>query len=253
MFVVLGDDLPLELVVKLKLSALEGKFVIWISFGIHPLKIHECDIFSLVVIILHPFPALPTAVFLSYLKTQLYDLDYLMQEGKWRAGFYQRRWRNWTSAPTAKVYLFRGFSCFGLFYKHPLYCSAQFPALRLDFLYLAINICRISERRNRLLSQIEEVRRTRALQRASRKRHGGSFGHGLSTVAVVGYTNAVGHREILFYTIHLDWYFTKGPLLFCITWKLLNMIPTLSFMMCVWEIGGLLAFYSSSRWGWISW
>ncbi|KAK4754151.1 hypothetical protein SAY87_002255 [Trapa incisa] len=49
---------------------------------------------------------------------------------------------------------------------------------------------RILERRIRLLSLIEEVRRTRALQRASRKRHGGSFGHGLSTVAVVGYTNA---------------------------------------------------------------
>ncbi|KAI4327309.1 hypothetical protein L6164_019786 [Bauhinia variegata] len=49
---------------------------------------------------------------------------------------------------------------------------------------------RILERRNRLLSQIEEVRRTRALQRASRKRHGSSFGQGLATVAVVGYTNA---------------------------------------------------------------
>ncbi|KAK9166065.1 hypothetical protein Scep_001256 [Stephania cephalantha] len=49
---------------------------------------------------------------------------------------------------------------------------------------------RIQERRNHLLSQIEEVRRTRALQRASRKRRGGSHGQGLSTVAVVGYTNA---------------------------------------------------------------
>ncbi|MED6208234.1 hypothetical protein PIB30_043205 [Stylosanthes scabra] len=49
---------------------------------------------------------------------------------------------------------------------------------------------RILERRNSLLSQIEEVRRTRALQRAGRKRHGGSFGQGLATVAVVGYTNA---------------------------------------------------------------
>ncbi|KAK9163593.1 hypothetical protein Syun_004495 [Stephania yunnanensis] len=49
---------------------------------------------------------------------------------------------------------------------------------------------RIQERRNHLLSQIEEVRRTRALQRASRKRRGGSLGQGLSTVAVVGYTNA---------------------------------------------------------------
>lgn len=42
------------------------------------------------------------------------------------------------------------------------------------------------------MSQIEDVRRTRALQRASRKRHGGSNGQGLATVAVVGYTNAVG-------------------------------------------------------------
>ncbi|KAJ9177407.1 hypothetical protein P3X46_012629 [Hevea brasiliensis] len=49
---------------------------------------------------------------------------------------------------------------------------------------------RILERRNHLLSQIEEVRRTRALQRAARKRHGGSHNKGLATVAVVGYTNA---------------------------------------------------------------
>ncbi|WOK95588.1 hypothetical protein Cni_G04295 [Canna indica] len=49
---------------------------------------------------------------------------------------------------------------------------------------------RIQERRNSLLSQIEEVRRTRALQRASRKRHGSSYGQSLATVAVVGYTNA---------------------------------------------------------------
>ncbi|XP_043709733.1 GTP-binding protein At3g49725, chloroplastic isoform X2 [Telopea speciosissima] len=49
---------------------------------------------------------------------------------------------------------------------------------------------RILERRNHLLSQIEEVRRTRALQRASRKRRGGLNGQGLVTVAVVGYTNA---------------------------------------------------------------
>ncbi|XP_041017024.1 GTP-binding protein At3g49725, chloroplastic [Juglans microcarpa x Juglans regia] len=47
---------------------------------------------------------------------------------------------------------------------------------------------RILERRNSLLAQIEEVRRTRALQRAARKRHGG--GQGLETVAVIGYTNA---------------------------------------------------------------
>uniref|UniRef100_A0A7N0UJ77 Hflx-type G domain-containing protein n=1 Tax=Kalanchoe fedtschenkoi TaxID=63787 RepID=A0A7N0UJ77_KALFE len=49
---------------------------------------------------------------------------------------------------------------------------------------------RINERRNRLLAQIEDVRRTRALQRASRKRHGGSHGQELPTVAIVGYTNA---------------------------------------------------------------
>ncbi|KAK7276689.1 hypothetical protein RIF29_17833 [Crotalaria pallida] len=49
---------------------------------------------------------------------------------------------------------------------------------------------RILERRNYLLTQIEEVRRTRAVQRAGRKRHGGSYGQGLATVAVVGYTNA---------------------------------------------------------------
>ncbi|KAH0434497.1 hypothetical protein IEQ34_026810 [Dendrobium chrysotoxum] len=49
---------------------------------------------------------------------------------------------------------------------------------------------RIQERRNHLLVQIDEVRRTRALQRSARKRHGGSNGHGLATVAVVGYTNA---------------------------------------------------------------
>lgn len=49
---------------------------------------------------------------------------------------------------------------------------------------------RIIERRNQLLSEIKEVRRTRALQRASRKRHGGSDGQDMATIAVVGYTNA---------------------------------------------------------------
>uniref|UniRef100_A0A5B6ZDE9 Hflx-type G domain-containing protein n=1 Tax=Davidia involucrata TaxID=16924 RepID=A0A5B6ZDE9_DAVIN len=49
---------------------------------------------------------------------------------------------------------------------------------------------RILERRNQLLSEIQEVRRTRALQRASRKRQGGPHGQGMATVAVVGYTNA---------------------------------------------------------------
>lgn len=60
---------------------------------------------------------------------------------------------------------------------------------------------RINERRKYLLSQIEEVRRTRRVQRSARKRHGGSYGEGLATVAVVGYTNAVcGSPEIC--TIH---------------------------------------------------
>ncbi|CAI0430593.1 unnamed protein product [Linum tenue] len=50
---------------------------------------------------------------------------------------------------------------------------------------------RILERRSRLLSQIEEVRRTRALHRAARKRHGAVGNQRLTTVAVVGYTNAL--------------------------------------------------------------
>ncbi|XP_055803673.1 GTP-binding protein At3g49725, chloroplastic isoform X2 [Solanum dulcamara] len=49
---------------------------------------------------------------------------------------------------------------------------------------------RILERRNQLLSEIKEVRRTRALQRAARKRHGGPDGQEMPTVALVGYTNA---------------------------------------------------------------
>lgn len=49
---------------------------------------------------------------------------------------------------------------------------------------------RILERRNQLLSEIKEVRRMRALQRAARKRHGGPDGREINTVAVVGYTNA---------------------------------------------------------------
>ncbi|XP_014752415.1 GTP-binding protein At3g49725, chloroplastic isoform X3 [Brachypodium distachyon] len=49
---------------------------------------------------------------------------------------------------------------------------------------------RIQDRRISLLTQIEDVRRTRAIQRSSRKRHGGSFGQELVTIAVVGYTNA---------------------------------------------------------------
>ncbi|KAG5528321.1 hypothetical protein RHGRI_029106 [Rhododendron griersonianum] len=49
---------------------------------------------------------------------------------------------------------------------------------------------RIVDRRKQLLEEIKEVRRTRALQRASRKRHGGENGQCMATVAVVGYTNA---------------------------------------------------------------
>lgn len=53
------------------------------------------------------------------------------------------------------------------------------------------NSSRIQGRRVSLLAQIEDVRRTRAIQRSSRKRHGGSYGQELVTVAIVGYTNAV--------------------------------------------------------------
>ncbi|KAI3451890.1 hypothetical protein Pfo_008555 [Paulownia fortunei] len=49
---------------------------------------------------------------------------------------------------------------------------------------------RILDRRKKLLSEIKEVRRTRAMQRAARKRQGGSPGQEIATVAVVGYTNA---------------------------------------------------------------
>lgn len=49
---------------------------------------------------------------------------------------------------------------------------------------------RILERRETLRTQIKDVRRTRALQRASRKRHCQLDSQYLATVAVVGYTNA---------------------------------------------------------------
>lgn len=62
---------------------------------------------------------------------------------------------------------------------------------------------RIIERRNQLLSEIKEVRRTRALQRASRKRHGGSDGQDMATIAVVGYTNAVGGDFFLCFVLVL--------------------------------------------------
>ncbi|KAL0350466.1 UNVERIFIED_CONTAM: GTP-binding protein, chloroplastic [Sesamum radiatum] len=49
---------------------------------------------------------------------------------------------------------------------------------------------RILDRRRKLLSDIQEIRRTRAMQRAARKRQGGTLGQEIATVAVVGYTNA---------------------------------------------------------------
>ncbi|KMT09887.1 hypothetical protein BVRB_6g128610 [Beta vulgaris subsp. vulgaris] len=49
---------------------------------------------------------------------------------------------------------------------------------------------RISERRKRLLAEIEVVRRTRAVQRAGRRKQGVLDAPGLASVAVVGYTNA---------------------------------------------------------------
>lgn len=58
--------------------------------------------------------------------------------------------------------------------------------------FWVIRFFRILERRKHLLSEIKEVRRTRALQRAARKRQKDSQGKEIATVAVVGYTNAVG-------------------------------------------------------------
>ncbi|KAL6551804.1 hypothetical protein OROGR_007958 [Orobanche gracilis] len=49
---------------------------------------------------------------------------------------------------------------------------------------------RISDRRKKLLSEINEVRRTRAMQRAARRRQGETHGQEIATVAVIGYTNA---------------------------------------------------------------
>lgn len=80
------------------------------------------------------------------------------------------------------------------------------------FMYLIILVTifilvsfRIQERRSQLLVQLDEVRRTRALQRYARKRRGGSDGHGLTTVAVVGYTNAVcGSTKFLYFKDIVD-------------------------------------------------
>ncbi|XP_047952286.1 GTP-binding protein At3g49725, chloroplastic [Salvia hispanica] len=49
---------------------------------------------------------------------------------------------------------------------------------------------RILERKQKLLAEIADVRRTRAMQRAARKRHERLPGQEIPTVAVVGYTNA---------------------------------------------------------------
>ncbi|KAH7387014.1 hypothetical protein KP509_16G000200 [Ceratopteris richardii] len=50
---------------------------------------------------------------------------------------------------------------------------------------------RISERRDRILTMLKEVRRTRSLHREARKKYGtGGHGNQLPVIAVVGYTNA---------------------------------------------------------------
>lgn len=67
----------------------------------------------------------------------------------------------------------------------------------MHFTLLHFCFFRILDRRKKLLSEIEEVRKTRALQRAARKRQGGSPGQEIPTVAVVGYTNAVGGSYLM--------------------------------------------------------
>lgn len=52
-----------------------------------------------------------------------------------------------------------------------------------------------------MLAEIKEVRSTRATQRAARKRQGGSPGQEIATVAVVGYTNAVGGSYSCLYSL----------------------------------------------------
>ncbi|XP_074308885.1 GTP-binding protein At3g49725, chloroplastic [Silene latifolia] len=49
---------------------------------------------------------------------------------------------------------------------------------------------RISDRRKYLLGKIEEVRKTRAVQRAGRRKQGALDDQGIDTIAIVGYTNA---------------------------------------------------------------
>lgn len=47
------------------------------------------------------------------------------------------------------------------------------------------------------MAEIEDVRRTRAVQRAGRRKQGILDAPGLATVAVVGYTNAVSALRLL--------------------------------------------------------
>ncbi|KAK9749616.1 hypothetical protein RND81_02G138500 [Saponaria officinalis] len=64
---------------------------------------------------------------------------------------------------------------------------------------------RISDRRKYLLGKIEEVRRTRAVQRAGRRKQGNLDDQTLATVAVVGYTNA-GKSTLVSSLSHTDLY-----------------------------------------------
>lgn len=77
-----------------------------------------------------------------------------------------------------------------------------------------------------MLSHIEEVRRTRAVQRAARKKRGGFDGRGLATVAVVGYTNAVG-GQILTKTAFCFNQTNKLEIscVFCLYFLILNIYP----------------------------
>lgn len=51
-----------------------------------------------------------------------------------------------------------------------------------------------------MLAEIADVRRTRAMQRAARKRDERLPGQEIPTVAVVGYTNAVGDAYQFLYS-----------------------------------------------------
>ncbi|KAK8939094.1 GTP-binding protein [Platanthera zijinensis] len=84
---------------------------------------------------------------------------------------------------------------------------------------------RIQERKNQLLLRIEEVRRTRTLQRSSRKRHGSSDGHSLATVAVVGYTNA-GKSTLVSALTNSDLYRDDRSFLFSMCFFLCRLFAT---------------------------